>query len=177
MLEESVRKEIVELAAKLMMLSAQTAPKSKGEDSLEVIYLSEFDEIVKKMEELAEKTGDRNFVRDANSLKKSDGLILLGIYGERSIGMNCGACGFKNCGEFAKAERKEVVFKGPNCMFKLLDLGIAIGSAVKLGAVIGVDSRVMYRIGAAAKLLGISKADVVMGIPLASLSKSPYFDR
>ena len=177
MLEENLRKEVVELAAKLMLLSAQTAPKSKGEDSLEVIYLSEFDEIVKKMEELAEETGDKNFVRDANSLKKSDGLILLGIYGEKSIGMNCGACGFKSCGEFAKAERREVVFKGPSCMFKLLDLGIAIGSAVKLGAIIGVDSRVMYRIGAAAKLLGISKADVVMGIPLASLSKSPYFDR
>ncbi|WP_290902696.1 ferredoxin domain-containing protein [Ferroglobus sp.] len=177
MLEEDVRKEVVELAAKLMIASAQTAPKSKGEDSLEVIYLSEFEEIAKKMEELAEKTGDKNFVRDANSLRKSDGLILLGIYGDRSIGMNCGACGFESCMEFAKAERREVVFKGPNCAFKLLDLGIAIGSAVKLGAIIGVDSRVMYRIGAAAKLLGISKADVVMGIPLASLSKSPFFDR
>ncbi|ADC66157.1 Protein of unknown function DUF2148 [Ferroglobus placidus DSM 10642] len=177
MLEEKIRKEVVELAAKLMIASAQTAPKSKGEDSLEVMYLSDFEEIAKKMEELAEKTGDKNFVRDANSLRKSDGLILLGIYGERSIGMNCGACGFESCKEFAKAERKEVVFKGPSCAFKLLDLGIAIGSAVKLGAMIGVDSRVMYRIGAAAKLLGISKADVVMGIPLASLSKSPFFDR
>ncbi len=179
MIEDEARKEIVELAAKLMILSAQTAPKSKGEDSLEVIFVpkDELEEIAKKMEELAEKTGDKNFVRDANSVRKSDGVILLGIFGERSIGTNCGACGFNSCSDFAKAERKKVVFVGPNCAFKLLDLGIAIGSAVKLGSVIGVDSRVMYRIGAAAKLLGKAKADVVMGIPLSALSKSPFFDR
>lgn len=48
MLEEKIRKEVVELAAKLMIASAQTAPKSKGEDSLEVMYLSDFEEIDEK---------------------------------------------------------------------------------------------------------------------------------
>ena len=68
-------------------------------------------------------------------------------------------------------------FIGPICAFRLLDLGIALGSAVKLSAILGVDTRIMYRIGIAAKKLGMIDADVVMGIPISALGKSPYFDR
>ncbi|HEM61508.1 MAG TPA: hypothetical protein ENO24_04395, partial [Chloroflexi bacterium] len=58
-----------------------------------------------------------------------------------------------------------------------LDLGIAIGSAVKTAALLNVDNRVMYRIGPVAREMGLIDADVVIGIPLSATGKSIYFDR
>jgi uncharacterized ferredoxin-like protein len=62
-------------------------------------------------------------------------------------------------------------------MFQSIDLGIALGSAVKLAAELCIDNRIMYTIGVAAKDLGLLDSDVIMGIPLAVTGKSPYFDR
>ncbi|HDI12470.1 MAG TPA: hypothetical protein ENF63_02630, partial [Candidatus Bathyarchaeota archaeon] len=69
-------------------------------------------------------------------------------------------------------------FFGPNCIFKLLDLGIALGSAVKTASMLNIDNRIMYRVGVAAKRLGmLPEASVIMGIPLSAKGKSIYFDR
>jgi len=40
-------------------------------------------------------------------------------------------------------------------MFKLLDLGIAIGSAVRTASLLNVDNRIMFRAGTAARKLKI----------------------
>jgi uncharacterized ferredoxin-like protein len=69
-------------------------------------------------------------------------------------------------------------FVGPNCIFKLLDLGIALGSAVKTASVLNVDNRIMYRIGVAAKRLNLlPEASIIVGIPLSAKGKNIYFDR
>ncbi|WP_456369335.1 ferredoxin domain-containing protein [Geoglobus sp.] len=181
MLDENLRREIAVLSGKLMALTAQTAPKSRGEDDVEIVLIEgeEKERLAQKMVEMAnEPNRDANFVRDGESVKKADAVLLIGVYGRKPIRVGCGACGFKNCKEFEKAERKKGKdFVGPNCAFKLIDLGIAIGSAVKLGSMLGADSRVMYRIGAAAKELGMARSDVVMGIPIAVTGKNPFFDR
>jgi len=62
-------------------------------------------------------------------------------------------------------------------MLRLLDLGIALGSAVKTAQIHNVDNRIMYRAGAAAKRLGMMKSNVIMGIPLSVSGKNIYFDR
>ncbi len=179
--EKEFKQEGVRLAALLMAESARTAPKSKGEDDIEIIYIDgeELKTLADKMEEMGSEEGrDKDFIRDAESVRKSQAVLLVGVSGGKTIGVNCGACGFDGCSEFKKAERVEGKdFTGPNCMFKLLDLGIALGSAVKVAAILGVDTRIMYRIGAAAKKLEYSNADVVMGIPISASGKSPYFDR
>ncbi len=177
--EEHFKAEAVRMAAYLMAETARTAPKSKGEDDVAVVYVDgeDLEKIALEMEVMATETGDRDFVRDAESLRKSQALLLLGVNGSKSIGVSCGACGFESCSEFKKASRREVKFVGPNCMFKLLDLGIALGSAAKLSAVLGVDTRIMYRIGVAARRLGYINSDVVMAIPIAATGKSPFFDR
>ena len=179
MLDGELRKELAEISAKLMALTAQTAPKSKGEDSVEIIVVSgdEKDRIAEKMIEMADER-EKNYIRDGESVKKADAVILIGAYGDRPLGLNCGACGFENCGEFRNAERKEGRdFLGPNCVYRLIDLGIAIGSAAKLSSLLGADTRVMFRLGTAARKLGIARSDVVMGIPVAVTSKNPFFDR
>lgn len=175
--ERDFADEAVKISAYLMAESARTAPKSKGIDDLEILYFGreEIEKIAKKMEEFAEE--DENFKRDADSLRKAKGVLLIGLKGGKSLGINCGGCGFKNCSEFDKAKRIEVKFKGPNCAFKLVDLGIALGSAVKLSAIIGVDTRIMYRIALAVKKLGLTESDIAFAIPIAVEGKNPFFDR
>ena len=69
-------------------------------------------------------------------------------------------------------------FNGPNCIFKSLDLGIALGSAAKTASILNVDNRIMYRIGTAARRLKLmTEASVIMGIPISAKGKSIYFDR
>lgn len=176
--EKDFKNEGTKIAAFLMAESARTAPKSKGEDVVEILYVDreEMEKIAAKMEEMAEE-GDKDFIRDAESVKKSQAVLLLGAKGDVAVGVNCQACGFDSCSEFKKSERRGSKFTGPNCVFRMIDLGIALGSAAKLSAIIGVDTRIMYRVGIAAKKLGMIDADVVMGIPISATGKSPYFDR
>ncbi len=179
MREEDLRREAVKLSAYLMAISARTAPKSKGEDDIEIVYVDgeEKDRIAEEMIKIGKEKDIQGFVRDGESLKKSEGILLVGVFGTKPIKLNCGACGM-SCDELEKAEKIEGKdYRGPNCAFKLIDLGIAIGSAVKLASVINVDNRIMYRIGTIARKLGYAKADVVMGIPLACTGKNPFFDR
>ena len=58
-----------------------------------------------------------------------------------------------------------------------MDLGIALGSAVKTASMLNVDNRIMYRVGVVAREMDIVDWDFVMGIPLSVTGKSIYFDR
>lgn len=67
-------------------------------------------------------------------------------------------------------------YPGPNCIFKITDLGIAIGSAVKCAASHNIDNRVMYTAGVAARRLGLMEdCTVVYGIPLKVSGKDIFF--
>ena len=60
---------------------------------------------------------------------------------------------------------------------KLIDLGIALGSAVKVASDLNVDNRIMYSIGLAAKKMNLLEADEIQGIPLSIKGKNIFFDR
>jgi uncharacterized ferredoxin-like protein len=69
-------------------------------------------------------------------------------------------------------------FQGPNCIFKVADLGIAIGSAVRTAANHTVDNRVMYSVGVAALSLELlPDCSVAFGIPVSATGKNIFFDR
>jgi uncharacterized ferredoxin-like protein len=70
-----------------------------------------------------------------------------------------------------------VEFAGPICAFRMLDMGIALGSAVKTASMLNVDNRIMYRVGVVAREMKIVDWDFVMGIPMSVTGKSIYFDR
>jgi uncharacterized ferredoxin-like protein len=164
--------------AKLMANSARTAPKTAGIDDVEIVILTgeEMSQVIKEMERMAEERG-ANFIRDAKSCTHATAMILIGVKGGNPAGLDCGACGF-NCAEFREQKRREGRdYVGPSCAFKLVDLGIALGSAVKTAQIHNIDNRIMFRIGTAAKRLGYVSSDIVLGIPLASTGKNPFFDR
>lgn len=174
-------KEAILETAKSMLVSARTAPKTAGIDDIfaSIIYGPEKDAVADKMEEIAEQRSIEAFRRDAKNVRDSEAVILIGVRGSRSAGFNCGSCGFETCKVFDEQEkRRGGDFVGPTCVFKELDLGIALGSAVKTASTLNVDNRIMYRVGAAAaKLKLLPEATIIMGIPVSARGKSIYFDR
>ena len=58
-----------------------------------------------------------------------------------------------------------------------LNLGIALGSAVKTAATHIMDNRIIYSAGVAARRMGLVDWDLAMGIPLAMGTKNIFSDR
>ena len=161
-----LEKELIESGvirvAELMAIAAKTAPKAKGIDNIDIVVISskeELEKIASKMEELAPTCGDF-FKRDAANVRNSIAVIAIGV---RVIDY-----GIKTPPQY-KIDA--------NLVLSLLNLGIAIGSAVKIASLMNVDNRVMYSVGVAIQELKILNSDFVIGIPLSATSKNIYFDR
>lgn len=173
--QQQVAEDAVVAAAFQMANAARTAPKARGIDNLviAVVYGDELEGIAQKMENL-HKEGNvpAFFERDAKNLRVSQALVLIGTKIKPMGIASCGLCGMGNCAH--KEEHPEVP-----CAFNTHDLGIAVGSAVSKAADMRLDNRVMYSVGVAARELGLlgEEVPIIMGIPLAAASKSPYFDR
>jgi uncharacterized ferredoxin-like protein len=167
-------------AAKLMLIAARTAPKTAGVDDIvaSIVYGEDKNLIANEMDKIAEDRKSECFRPDARNVRDSEAVVLIGVRGTKNIGLNCAACGYKDCQEFNKADKKlGTDFVGPNCIFKALDLGTALSSAAKTPGTLNVDNRTMHRVGAAAvKLNLLPEATVIMGVPASAEGKSIYFD-
>lgn len=185
---EKVEEEAVIDAAKLMAVSARTAPKSRGVDQITTaIVIGEDKEqlalaMEKKADRFVEERTKHSFIRDAENVRASRAVLLVGVKAtmppkpERPL--DCGACGYPTCAAFIKATKKTGNdFTGPLCMLEVLDLGIALGSAVKTASGLNVDNRIMLTIGTAAKALKLLDTDLIIGVPVSATGKNIYFDR
>ena len=184
---KEIEKNAITMVASLIAASARTAPKGRAVDSTASLVLMD-DDLEKLALAMEKKAADKpDFLsavlkRDANNVRNSGCVLLLGVTGEpKKIEqpLDCGACGFASCEHLAKARKQARMkdFVGPVCIFQAMDLGIALCSSVKLAADFGIDNRMMYTAGAAAKSLGLMDSDVIIGIPLSVTGKNPYFDR
>jgi uncharacterized ferredoxin-like protein len=180
-----IEKEAVEMAASMMAVSARTAPKARGVDSVKTVVLTDRD-LEKLAREMEKKVKEKSpelpfFKRDADNVRGSAAVLLIGVSRNPKkveLPLNCGACGYKNCKDLLAAGKREGEdFTGPVCIFQAIDLGIALGSAVKLAGELNIDNRIMYTVGAAAKKLNLLDSDLVIGVPLSVMGKNPYFDR
>jgi len=159
--EEIVEESVIHVA-KLMALSAITAPKARGVDNVVVRVLedrTEMEKLAEAMENMAQQMGDF-FKRDADNIRRSTAVVLIG-------------CKIKDIGVKEVPEYPYDL----NFVLNILNLGIAVGSAAKTASLHNVDNRVMFSAGFAAQMLKLIDADVVLAIPLSATSKSIYFDR
>ncbi|MCD6278070.1 MAG: ferredoxin [Desulfurococcales archaeon] len=148
--------------AELMAIAAKTAPKARGVDNIAVAVVSDREELEKlasKMEELSTQYG-QFLARDAENVRNSEAVVLVG------------------------AKVVDLGLKTPsgyridmNSYMALVNLGIAVGSAVKAASILNVDNRIMLSIGLAAKELKLIDAEYILGIPLSATAKNIYFDR
>jgi uncharacterized ferredoxin-like protein len=174
----------VEMVAELMALSARTAPKGKGQDSIviKIVTGDEVQKLAEEMRRLGEMLGIKILLRDSGNMERSDACVVIGCKGADVAGIDCGGCGFVTCKEMlatqeAKASQKKP-FHGPNCAIKMADLGIALGSAAKTASLHNVDNRIMFTAGVGALSLGwLEGCNVAYGLPLKASGKSIYFDR
>jgi uncharacterized ferredoxin-like protein len=174
------RQGILEIA-NLMVVAARTAPKSGGRDDIltAIVHGPETEAIAADMGKIAVERNAPAWIKHAKIIKGADAIVLIGVKGTKSYVTNCGACGYNSCDDFTKAEKRSGQdFDGPNCIFKTLDLGIAICSAAKIASILNADNRLYYRIGAAARRLRyMPEASVIIGIPLTATGKNPNYDR
>ena len=184
---EAERDGIMSVAC-MMAAAARTAPKARGVDTIKTMVVDgdDLETIATAMEAAAPGRPDileAAFRRDANSVRQSACVVLIGVAGDPKKPENpldCGACGFKTCDALINARQRKTGdgdFSGPVCAFESIDLGVALGSAVKLAADHGVDNRMMYTMGVAVAKLRWLDADIVLGIPLSASGKNIYFDR
>ena len=160
--EAELLKNAVLRVAELMAAAAKTAPKARGVDNVVVTVIrdrNELDRLAKKMEELASEFGDF-FARDAKNVRESEAVVLIGVK-------------IVDLGLKTPPEYKVDI----NTVMSLLNLGIALGSAVKMASLMNIDNRIMFTVGLAAQRLGLIDAEYVMGIPLSAHAKNIYFDR
>ncbi len=176
---EEEAKTVIDVA-RLMLIAARTAPKGRGIDDLETMILTgeEKDAVAKEMYKIS-KAPDDHWTRDAKNVENCVALVLIGLKGPKPLGTNCGACGYESCGKMLKEGRKEgLFFAGPTCIIKALDMGIALGSAVKTAQIHNVDNRIFFRAGVGAYQMKLMPdSTIIIGIPLAATGKSPFFDR
>lgn len=166
-------------AAGMMEIAARTAPKSRGEDfiQVEIVTGKKLKDLADAMLRFGKEKKRENFDRDSGNLRNSMAAVLIGIKDATVLSLDCGACGYSDCTAFKKVKKHDGDFKGPICAYRLLDFGIALGSAVKTAQMLNVDNRIMYRMGVAARWAGMVDWDYVMGIPLAATGKNIFFDR
>lgn len=181
-----IEKKGAQWAAMLMAISARTAPKARGVDNVVTCMIEgdDLETLAVGMERQYQqkKVKIESFLRDANNVRQSSAVLLIGVKGtmpkKPELPLNCGACGYQTCNEFIRVSKKKGEdFVGPLCFFQALDLGIALGSAVKMAADLNIDNRMMFTIGGAAKDLGFLDADAIIGVPLSISGKNIFFDR
>ncbi len=146
---EDAERESVLTVARLMVAAARTAPKAGGRDNIKTLILTgeEKDRLAEEMQKMGGSSLSPKNVKDA------DAVVLIGV-------------------DFGSP-----IEEWRNFRAKLIDLGIALGSAVKIASDLNIDNRIMYRAGRAAINLGIMNADEVQGIPLSIKGKNIFFDR
>ncbi len=194
------RRELGLEAAKLMLGAALTAPVTGGVDHCEgeiVWGQDELEAVARKMEELAHTLGNKrleeSFKNEAVMVRETDCILFLGSYRSKTtpFDVDCGYCGgAEGCGYVYRGHKtawgqiddtdrglQDTPLDGPLCMVRVSDLGYPIGSALWMAKTLMVDSRPFYSMGLAAMKLGYCKdSDLVVGIPVATLSKNPYVD-
>jgi len=179
----TVESDAIKSVAGLMALSARTAPKAVGLDSIHVEILTgkEQEKLANQMIKLGKEIKMDFFVINGEQVKASDATLLIGVEGQKVLGINCGGCGHETCAEMVKAAKTgkntKALYPGPNCVMKITDLGIAVGSAVKTASIHNVDNRVMFSAGVIALQQGLLKGcSVAYGIPLKASGKNIYWD-
>ncbi len=194
---EDFRQEVIQDVAKQMAATAVTAPKSGGRlfnkgapPFLETVIVNDqatLQALAGWMRQwgTAQKPKDDYWERDARTAGKLDAALFIGLDGAYPPNYDCGACGYATCAEFLVARREiyalsqneeRFEFAGPQCPIRAVDLGIAIGSAAKLSALLGIDCRCQTRLATAARKLGLIRSELAVALSLSATHKHVGFD-
>lgn len=172
--KQSDEQAILQIAMQ-MCAAARTAPKAHGKDTIHTLILTADDKnaLADKMDAIGkELMGDKSntwYGRDAANVRSSSAVVLIGVENIFRAVPHCGMCGHKNCQECNSV--------GGRCAFAMIDLGIAISSAVGTASLAHIDNRIMYSIGKVAETMDYIPNCIWLGIPLSVSGKNIFYDR
>lgn len=186
--------EAMRHTAHLSAVAAMTAPKSGGQlflkgtrPFIETVILEDRETLGRLaawLRERGTKLKKPIWFRDADTTEKLDLVLFIGLAKWYPPVYDCGACGYATCAEFLRAREhnknegaEDWEFPGPICQLRCIDLGIAVGSAVKIASSNNIDSRCQTRIAAAARHLGLIQADIAVAISMSVSHKNIFFDK
>lgn len=103
------------------------------------------------------------------------------------VGFNCGACGFKTCREaviFSQNRYRETggepwgwLMKGPSCIWRLTEFGIAVDWAAASAHRYNIESRVAMIPGTAFMRMGyLPECNMIVVVPLGPCKERWYFE-
>ena len=176
--EKQMEEKVIMDTASRMCAAARTAPKTRGVDRITTLVLTgtEKDTLADKMDEIAKREFKEEtlffsrFIQHAGNLRSAQAVVLIGVKRSYNGLKFCSYCGFESCKKCEEA--------GGRCAFNMMDLGIAMGSAVSIAADDRVDNRIMYSIGKAAVEMSYTDDPVSwIGIPISISGKNIFFDR
>lgn len=169
-LDQTTTEEIIKHVADRLMIAAKTAPKGRGVNCLDMILLTgkDKDDLSVAMDKIAKEESVQFFYRDADNIRQSQAVLLIACHSQVR-GLNCGLCG-------SLCDTKP---EAVPCVFNVVDLGIALGSAVSTAMDLKVDNRIMYSAGKAAVKLKLfaENMPIAFAIPLSIDDKNIFFDR
>lgn len=168
-----IRDETTKHQVQALMSRMLSAPKAKGADDLRIVYVDgdEKAALTAFMRQHGEEKKKPGLVRDAANVDRAAAVVVVGAR-PMFFELDCGMCGSETCNE-ARAQ-------GVNCVYPVVDLGIALGSGVSMAAELGLDNRIMYSIGLAALRTGLFGDPAIrcaLGVPFSVSSKNVFFDR
>lgn len=161
-------KKDIKTIANLISIASRNSTGDFGKSFTEVTILDEAekDMLVEEMFQMSDSRDEEIFVSKGEEIDKSDAVILLGAKEHPGYGIDCKACGFDDCESFEEAEKVEDILEGPNCTYRMIELGIAIGAALKTAGMNSVDAEIMVHAGLAAKHLGLSTSKVCIALSI-----------
>lgn len=190
---EELRLGAIRSAVEYLAATAITAPKSGGQlflrggksfiETVAVIDKGVQHEIAEWLRRRGKERREAIWFRDAQAAEAMDAILFIGLKDWYPPVYDCGACGYATCAEFLNATQPlrnashDLEFEGPQCNLRDIDLGIAIGSAAKTAAMLGIDARCQTRAAVAARKLGIIEADIAVALSLSVTHKNLGFDR
>ncbi len=185
---EEDRKEAVEIAARLLLVSATTTPRVGGVGECTTHILEDecdIEDLCQQIEKMSEEnTAWDFFKRDAVILRDADAVLI--VTSLRSLtdpaDINCNMCGKLTC-EYLREEQKlpqepGVAFTGPLCSFRANNISYAIDGIISMARNLGIDYGVYWSAGAAAMRMEIvpKATGFAIGVGISVTEKSPFRD-
>ena len=157
----------MDIVARLMVVSTMKANREDDSPDLEVTILEKVQRgiLAEELFQMAEQKEDDDYTRVGEHVLNSGGMILVGLNDRTTRGLDCKACGFSGCEELMSVETSDI-FEGANCLFRVLDMGMALGSALRTADMHNVKTEIMPLAGLAAKRLGLSQSRMVLAVSL-----------
>ncbi len=170
-------KEGMDVIAELIAIAAKSSPSSLNESFTDISILDEAEKemLVEEMYQMADEKEDETYTEVSEDIEQSEKVILIGLDDHHSIGLDCKACGYESCEILERSDQKKDIFEGPNCLFKVMDIGTSLGYALQSANRNNVYASISIKGGLAAKNLGLSTSRLCVAIQINTKSKEFSF--